>query len=144
MNIKPIYIVILTIILLSGMANGTMDTLQFHHPQSIFREASDYWNPSESWKMKYVRDEEGNPVQPLKPAYFGSTTFLVWTTDGWHLVKTIFFALLRTALVLAAASAWRLHRNKIINLAAWVGVWIGLAMVQAVGFHATYSWLLKL
>lgn len=140
---KREYIIILSFTLLAGAANGIMDTLQFHYSTSVFRGGSDFWNPTESWKMKYARDAEGTLIEPLRPAYFGSTTFLVWTTDGWHLVQTIFFGLLRTALVVAAASAWRLNKNRTINLAAWIGVWICLTMVQAAGFHATYSWLFK-
>lgn len=47
--------------------------------------ASDqYWNPNQSWTNKY---KNGDPNQG--PDYFGSTTFLVGLTDGYHSMGTV-------------------------------------------------------
>ncbi len=39
----------------------------------------DWWSEHKSWINKY---KNGDPNQG--PAFFGSTTFLVFMTDGWH------------------------------------------------------------
>lgn len=135
-----IYSIILLVVA-AGLANGLMDHLAFHYAG---RPApSSYWNPKESWQNKYRHDDEGNLVRPLQPAFTGSTTVLAWTTDGWHLMKTLMMAAFRTALVLLAAQVWTWSRRRWMNRVAWAGAWIGLAAVQAIGFHITYSWIFK-
>lgn len=43
-----------------------------------------------SWHRKFKkRKDNGALVNPYKPAYFGSTTFLVWTTDFYHLAQML-------------------------------------------------------
>lgn len=67
-----------------------MDTLQFHYDQSIFNHIPKttklgmWYDPRISWKLKYK-----NQDQEQGPAFFGSTTFLVWITDAWHFFQTI-------------------------------------------------------
>jgi len=43
-----------------------------------------WFNPKISWKNKYKNND---PKQGAK--FFGSTTFLVWTTDAWHFFQMI-------------------------------------------------------
>jgi hypothetical protein len=72
------------LIILAGIAEGFMDTLQFHYNISIFklRPKQNFFNPSLSWVNKYKED--------LKtPRFFGSTTLFVFTTDAWHLFKFV-------------------------------------------------------
>lgn len=83
-----------SLIFASGMADGTRETLKWHYPQfkAVFPKANDnYWNPSLSSNRKY---KNGNPANG--PAFPGSTTFLIWTRDGYHL-----FGLLRNAPMIA-------------------------------------------
>lgn len=66
-----------------------MDTLKSTFECSIFNEIKNektrsWFNPTLSWKNKY---KDGIPPQE---AFFGSTTFLVSFTDGWHLIQKIF------------------------------------------------------
>ena len=71
----------------AGMFNAIMDTLSSHYGVSIFSKYPKYeqfLNPQKSWLNKY---KNNNP--DLGPKFFGSTTFLVWTTDLWHLSKMI-------------------------------------------------------
>lgn len=43
-----------------------------------------------SWHRKYKkRKDSGALIEPYKPAYFGSTTFLVWTTDFYHFAQML-------------------------------------------------------
>jgi hypothetical protein len=141
---KPIHYII-ALIFIAGMANGVMDKLQFHYGKSVFAkfENQDFWNPNRSWRNKWAQDDEGNLVQPLTPRYWGSSTFLVWTTDAWHLAQTIFFAAWRTALVLVASIVWRFSPRNWLNTAIWIVLWLVLAGVQAGGFHLLYTYLLN-
>jgi hypothetical protein len=66
---------------------GIFDTISFHYSISIFSKwikYEDFINPQKSWVNKY---KHNNP--DLGPKFFGSKTFLVWTTDLWHLAKTL-------------------------------------------------------
>lgn len=79
-------IINLSIIALIGIAKGINDTLQFHYSDSVFSKLNPlFWNPSVSWKNKYVDADNGN----LKPRFLGANTFLVSLTDAWHLFELI-------------------------------------------------------
>ena len=69
-------------IILAAICVSIMDVVQFYFHKSIFKRFSKFCNPETSWKNKY---KEGTTT----PKFFGSTTFLVWTTDLWHLAKMI-------------------------------------------------------
>ncbi len=72
----------LILLLLSGVFEGVMDTLQFHYSrfQKRHKKAKDkFWNPEYSWLNKYNSQ--------MKPLFIGSTTVFCWLTDGWHLFK---------------------------------------------------------
>ena len=76
-------IVSLVLVLLGTVFRAAKDTITHHFDKSIFsRLDPNFWNPAKSWKNKY--DQR---VPQLGPAFFGSTTFLVFTTDGWHLMQ---------------------------------------------------------
>lgn len=74
----------------AGLAKGGRDMLAFKYSQTIFPQGPDekflgqginYWNPNTSWRNKW---KNGDPRQgerfPL------SSTALVATTDGWHML----------------------------------------------------------
>ncbi len=72
---------------IAGFAEGTMDAISFHYDkfQKVHPNASpQFWDPSLSWKNKWYN---GNPNEGEK--FLGSSTFLVWTTDGWHALKAV-------------------------------------------------------
>ena len=73
------------VVLVSGAAEGIMDSLQFHFDSTPFSKMNQlYWNPALSWKNKY---KNGNPEEGEK--FPLSTTFFVSFTDGWHTMKLI-------------------------------------------------------
>lgn len=92
---------IATIVLVvgAGICNAVMDTLKHHYEASIFNKYNEnFWNPEKSWKNKWGWDyNKGKP----KPKYWGSTTFLVFTTDAWHL-----FQFLQLKCIFGALSLW--------------------------------------
>jgi hypothetical protein len=70
------------LLLISAIANATMDYLQFH-----YRSLNEFWNPKLSWRNKY---KLGNPKKGEK--FLLSTTILVSFTDGWHLMQNVFLS----------------------------------------------------
>lgn len=82
----------------SGFSTGVRETILFHpwRFEKRFPNADpQYWDPFISWENKYRR---GYPQ--LGPKYPGSTTYLAWTTDLYHLTNTTS----RASLVLASAT----------------------------------------
>ena len=79
----PIY----TSLFVAGAADGLEESIE-HHWYIVERKFPNinhrYWNPEVSWENKW---KDGNP--DLGPAYFGSTNFLVWTTDAYHLIRLV-------------------------------------------------------
>lgn len=71
-----------------GFFQASMDTLDFHYGLSLFARLKrpQFWDPDLSWKNKYAK-AEGNEIWITKQRFFGSETFLVWLTDGWHMVE---------------------------------------------------------
>jgi hypothetical protein len=119
---------------LSGMADGTAETLQFHY--SYFKAKcpscnDQYWWPDISWTNKYAAS--GN----LRPKFLGSTTVFVWTTDAYHLFRSMTTWFLILGWLLACLVFMRLwietYLWSLLILAA--GYWAA----KAVGFHIMYS-----
>lgn len=134
-------LLILALLLCADLCNGFMDSIQFHWADSLPGRRNwpaQWWNPAYSWKNKYDHDEQGKMIKPLRPAYWGSTTFLSWTTDAWHFFKLMYRGLLRTVVVILASLAFRAAG---VRMSFWIALilWFGIAMWQAVGFHLTYS-----
>jgi hypothetical protein len=75
--------------LLSGICKAVTNTLSHHFFESPFSKMNpNFWDAVYSWKNKYKED--------LKtPRFFGSTTFFVWTTYGWHLFDMLHLTLLQ-------------------------------------------------
>lgn len=110
---------------LAGLLDGVKDSLQFHFSSSFARNwNAEYWNPSKSWRRKYKNGDPNNG-----PAFFGSTTFLVFLTDAWHLSKFLKAAALRLAVVVLLPFAWY------YLVAAYFALW----GIQAAGFHLIYT-----
>jgi hypothetical protein len=65
----------------SGYFKSIADKIMHDFKGSVFMEKKNqqYWNPVLSCRNKY---KNGNKEEG--PKFFGSTTFLVWTTDAWH------------------------------------------------------------
>lgn len=77
----------------AAILNAVMDTIAIKYNKSIFPKLfptkNQFFNPSVSWKNKYKNNDP-----TLGPKFFGSTTFLAFTTDAWHLAKSLMLILL--------------------------------------------------
>jgi hypothetical protein len=96
--------------ILAGMFNAVMDKICFNFDTSIFKDLNPlFWDLRKSWKNQWE--------QPMVPPYsywyyFGlykpryqehypySSTFLVFTTDAWHLSKALMLFCISFAIVL--------------------------------------------
>lgn len=121
--------------LIGGMANGIMDTLQFHHSISIFHDWGSWWDPSISWSFKYYN---GDPN--LGPKFFLSTTLLVFVTDAWHFFQFVYlwsFTIGATLLVYAFDS------EEGQELPIWFFVLLAfiIRLLGGVGFYLSYNLL---
>jgi len=95
-NWKPIAITS-GILIVSGFCDGTSEVLKIKYNsfERVFPNANDeFWDYKISWKNKY---KDGIPPDP---AFLGSKTSLVWTTDGYHMMRAIRNATMITALVI--------------------------------------------
>lgn len=78
---------LIILITLAAILNAIMDMTGVKYNQTIFSlvpEWAKFCDGSISWVNKW---KNGDHLQGEK--FFGSSTFLVWTTDLWHLAKTI-------------------------------------------------------
>jgi hypothetical protein len=111
------------------MFEGVMDTLNFHYKrfEKRHKKASHYfWNPEVSWGNKY--DEN------FQPKFFGSTTFLVFLTDGWHLFKWL------KNLALISCIGFAIFYTYEINVYIFCAI---LYMANRLGFTIIYNWFYK-
>ena len=81
-----------------GAFDGFNEVLDFDYPafKRTFPKANDnFWNPNISWQNKW---KNGNLDEGRR--FPGSTTIFVWTTDGYHLTKTMTKACITASIVL--------------------------------------------
>lgn len=80
----------LILIILAGFFNACMDVLKTRFDKSIFRNwPNQNWvDPSISFPITWPNKwKDGDPSSGEK--FPGSSTFLVWITDFWHLCKML-------------------------------------------------------
>lgn len=70
----------------SGMADGGAEALKWRYDRvdMNFNLNDSYWNPQVSYRNKYKGGITANG-----PKFPGSTTYLVWTTDGYHMLRMV-------------------------------------------------------
>lgn len=131
---------ILALSILAGLADGTRDVLFFRYSRSIFPQGTGeqvlgagevFWNPAISWRNKW---KNGDPEQGER--FPGSSTFLVWTTDAWHLLQFIVLTAFQLAIAMPVI--------RLLRLRWWwalIAV-IPLKLAFSLGFAVMFSWAL--
>ena len=83
----------ITLIGIAAIAKGVQDLCKIN----AFPDSWTWWNESDSWRNKWdIKHKlslyEGTlrVTDNRKPRFFGSTTFLVWVTDGWHFFQMVY------------------------------------------------------
>lgn len=116
-----------------GTARGVnqVQTHKYNAFKARHPKANDnYCNPSLSYKRKY---KNGDPAQG--PAYFGSTTFLVATTDLWHLTDMIS----HVSLYVGCVIPFGLREYRGLRVRNMLTRYISLVGVNALFFNMTYD-----
>lgn len=94
--------VVFILMLLFVVADAMQDGITHDFEGTVFRNLNPkFFNPDVSWVNKYKDD---NPLEGEK--FFGSTTFLVWLTDFWHMLKFIKMNCVWIALSVASSTWW--------------------------------------
>lgn len=111
----------------SGAAYGFHETI-VHHPHQIPEKWNkQWWDGTISWRNKYALGDPANG-----PKFFGSTTFLAWSTDGKHLFGTMHRATLFGAGVTITIGEKRQPKHILAD--------IGLSFAAfSLGFHSVYT-----
>ena len=121
---------------LAGLFNGVMDALQFHFDRTLFADPlrfdPQFWNPNLSWTNKYRDHEVANGE-----AFFGSSTFLVFTTDGWHLAKFIMLKFFVLA-VLAFGLGNRFYLDDLSDWLRLALLMVAFTLCYQLGFASGY------
>ena len=88
----------LVLMILAGICNAIMDVLQFKFRISIFRcnRVQPWANPEISAVNKWKYDKDGICIGEK---FFGSSTFLVWLTDFWHLAKFLMLLFISASII---------------------------------------------
>jgi len=132
--------------MLAGLADAIMDTISFHYNYSKLPQ-NRWWNPKFSWYMKWKMTDFGTIIPNTKRKWYylwvykpkyveefiWSSTILVFTTDAWHMAKSIRLNSIFLALALS------LDLSVIDSVIAFVI----LRMVYGVIFELFFSWLLR-
>lgn len=114
----------MALMFVGGMGNGAAELTKWHYDafEAVFPNANaEYFDPQVSWRNKY---QNGDPAQG--PKYFGSTTFLVGTTDFYHAARTVS----NTSMILAAVFSPRDNLN-------WKTILLKFAL-YSVSYHAGF------
>lgn len=88
---------------LAALLNAAMDMNFNMFDRSIFSTFKNqtFWNPYRSWINKWKNNDASQG-----PKFLGSTTFLVFLTDSWHLIKAIFILTLVCSVITFDASLY--------------------------------------
>ena len=122
----------------SGMLDGTIETLVWHYDQSFrprFPHANEqFWNPAISWKNKY---QNGNSLDG--PRFPGSTTAFAFTTDAYHALRTSNRALTTITLVGYINGECREKMSKKERCKTIIKDFLILTAIRSAGFTLTYG-----
>ena len=119
----------LTSSFVAGGFEGTAETLNHHYNEfsNVFpRSNPNFWDPEISWRNKY---KNGDYLQG--PKFFGSTTIFVWTTDGYHLMRTGRNVMITTTFILMPKGKKKFKYHMVDALLN--------SLAYNVGFRTTYS-----
>ena len=136
------YLITGSAMFVSGMLDGTIETIQWHYDQGFkpkFPNANQqFWNPALSWKNKY----KGNDPA-MGPKFYGSTTAFAFTTDAYHLLRTVNRAINTVAIAGYANSTYKSKQTKREKLKTVITDFLILTAIRSAGFTLTYGVMFK-
>lgn len=118
----------------AGFADGTNQAYLFHYSSKFGRIKPN----NVAWVNKWKKDKDGN-VLVGQERFFGSSTFLVFTTDFHHATRFVERRFNESS-ALVYAIGHGAKRKRIIDYLADFGI---LFISRSIGFHASYSIIFK-
>ena len=115
----------------AGMCDGTAEASYYHFDKMDHKYGDlndQFWNGKISHQNKY---KNFDPQQG--PAYFGSTTFLVWTTDSYHLSRMGRNLSISTAVAIKIGEKQRWWHYPLEAVIYW--------LTYTFGFTFAYDWV---
>jgi hypothetical protein len=133
------YILAGSAMLVSGMIDGTVESINYHYEDGFKlrcpKANNQFWNPAISWKNKYKNND---PAQG--PKFIGSDNVLVFTTDAYHMLRSINRTINGVTLV------YYIHQSCVEKTMTRKKKWIRaaedfliLTAIRTAGFQLTYS-----
>lgn len=122
----------------AGIFDGTNEEISHHYTdfKQVFPKANDqYWDPKISWRNKY---RNGDPTQG--PNYFGSTTILVWTTDGYHMTRFVKNTMVVTSIALSVRQKRKFKDFLVTAIAHTAAYHLGFFTSYDLAFGGTKQW----
>ena len=113
----------------SGFSDGTSELIKWDYEsfEKYYGDSNDeWWNPDISWKNKYKNGDQNQGA-----AFFGSRTFLVGVTDGYHAARSLRNLSLTATLFLVPRQEFNFKR--------FVFRMIVYTLANRAGFHLAYS-----
>ena len=107
---------------LAAICMAVMDKLQFHS----LGKGDKFWDTSQSWLNKYKNFPIDN-----RPRFFGSKTFFVFLTDGWHFMKFLFLTFITIPFVPMG-----------LNTIEWLAYFLGFRVVFGLTFTLFFHLIL--
>jgi hypothetical protein len=141
-------IISFALIIPSGLFYSGMWIMYFYYDQSIFSRWAnqDFWNPgvpNYSHLNKYKNRNKADG-----PAFFGSTTFLVLVTDGFHLLQECFKTCYELAISIMILFAYSTYKNITYSALSWVLLAIAGTLITkfifGIGFNLGLERIFKL
>lgn len=122
----------MSLLFLAGSCDGFSEVIDHHyykfdevHPNAN----QSYWNPSQSWTNKYKNNDDKQGDK-----YFMSSTTLVWTTDAYHLTRTV-----HKTFIVAAVCIPLCKRNKNKKFKHYTTDFIVYSACYSLGFTLVYD-----
>lgn len=128
MTTDYLMIIVFAFCLFSGAADGAAETLKFHTAIFFkrFEKANKwFWDPSVSWTNKY---KDNDPAKG--PKFWQSTKALVFSTDGYHLMR-----MLRNQFIIIAI----LVKPTLPEWYMWPAAWVLCYLAYTAGFSYVFD-----
>ena len=121
------YIIVALLAVLWAFCDAAQDAITFKYDNSVFAKSKhrQYFDPAISWKNKY---KDGDSSKGAR--FFGSTTFLVWLTDFWHLLKFIKMNAMWGAISVAGGVWWLYFAGVIFHGIVFECAWRALTATR--------------
>ena len=119
---------------IAGAMDGTVEILRHDYRtfKRVFPKANDqFWDPQKSWHNKWKDGERANGEK-----FLGSSTVFVWTTDGYHLLRSTekFFIVTGVALKFAC-------NEQVFQQKWWYYIldFVAHSLAYTAGFNLSYE-----